>query len=128
MQRNATFRRRVLVTPQQTPGGAAAWQDRGHATRGTLVVEVQVRMAWCRFSCSRSVSPWQRSSVAGGAGGEARGQRSAGSEVGGAPVLPVLQVGPVKPGSQWQTGTPDSEVRHSPWAQLQAGRSQDGPW
>lgn len=72
LQRNTTFRFLLLVTPQQTPGGAAAWQDLGQSMRGILLVDVHVLKGWCRFSCSLTISPWQ--------------------------VNPVSQVGPVKPG------------------------------
>lgn len=57
VQRKTTFRFLLLVTPQQTPGGAAAWQDRGQSMRGILPVDVQVLKGWCLFSCSRIISP-----------------------------------------------------------------------
>lgn len=57
VQRKTTFRFLLLVTPQQTPGGAVAWQDRGQSMRGILPVDVQVLKGWCLFSCSRTISP-----------------------------------------------------------------------
>lgn len=63
VQRKTTFRFLLLVTPQQTPGGAVAWQDRGQSMRGILLVDVQVLKGWCLLSCSRTISPWQDNSV-----------------------------------------------------------------
>lgn len=109
LQRKTTFLRLLLVMPQQTPGGAEAWQDLGQSMRGILLVDVHVLKAWWRFSCSLTISPWHVSSVS--------------------------QVGPVYLGWQWQTGSPSSDTRHSPRPQrcpLQAGgscrRSQYWPW
>lgn len=58
VQRKTTFLLLLLVTPQQTPVGAAAWQDRGQSMRGILLVDVHVLNGWCRFSCSLTISPW----------------------------------------------------------------------
>lgn len=58
VQRKNTFLLLLLVTPQQTPVGAAAWQDRGQSMRGILLVDVHVLSGWCRFSCSLTISPW----------------------------------------------------------------------
>lgn len=63
VQRKTTFLRLVLVTPQQTPGGA--WQYLGQSMRGILLTVVQVLMAWCRFSCSRTIIPGHVSSACG---------------------------------------------------------------
>ncbi|KAG7256592.1 hypothetical protein CRUP_000166, partial [Coryphaenoides rupestris] len=41
VQRNTAFLRRLLVGPQQTPGGADAWQERGQSMRGILLVDWQ---------------------------------------------------------------------------------------
>lgn len=57
VQRKTTFLLRLLVMPQQTPGGAAVWQDRGQSMRGILLVDVHVLMGWWRFSCSLTISP-----------------------------------------------------------------------
>ena len=57
VQRKTTFLLLLLVGPQQTPGGAAAWQDRGQSMRGILLVDVHVLMGWWRFSCSLTISP-----------------------------------------------------------------------
>ena len=62
VQRNTTFLLLLLVMPQQTPVGAAAWQDRGQSMRGILLVDVHVLMAWWRFRCSLTISPWHVSS------------------------------------------------------------------
>lgn len=62
LQRKTTFLLLLLVTPQQTPGGAVAWQDRGQSMRGILLVDVHVRIVWWRFSCSLTISPWHVSS------------------------------------------------------------------
>lgn len=62
VHRNTTFLLRVLVTPQQTPEGAVAWQDRGQSMRGILLVDVHVLSGWWRFSCSLTISPWHVSS------------------------------------------------------------------
>lgn len=62
LQRKTTFLFLLLVTPQQTPGGAAAWQDLGQSIRGILLVDVHVRIDWWRFSCSLTISPWHVSS------------------------------------------------------------------
>lgn len=95
VQRKTTFRRLVLVTPQQTPGGADVWQDCGQVMRGTLLVEVQVLKAWWRFSCSLSISPWQLSSEPkhGDLSKKPEDQRLTFSCV--VLVLPVSHVGPV---------------------------------
>lgn len=58
VQRKTTFLLLVLVTPQHTPVGAAAWQDRGQSMRGILLVDVHVLRGWWRFSCSLTISPW----------------------------------------------------------------------
>ncbi|MEQ2255070.1 hypothetical protein ILYODFUR_009959 [Ilyodon furcidens] len=63
VQRKTTFLLLVFVTPQQTPGGADAWQDLGQFMRGILLVDVHVLMAWWRFSCSLNISPLQLSSA-----------------------------------------------------------------
>lgn len=57
VQRKTTFLLLLLVTPQQTPVGAAAWQDRGQSIRGILLVDVHVLSGWWRFSCSLTISP-----------------------------------------------------------------------
>lgn len=135
VQRKTTFLLLLLVTPQQTPVGAAAWQDRGQSMRGILLVDVHVLSGWCRFSCSLTISPWHVNS-----GHEIRQMftdftRIFESQFSTGIILPVSQVGPVYPGWQWQTGAPLSERRHSPFPQrcpLQAGgscwRSQYWPW
>lgn len=58
VQRKTTFLLLLLVTPQHTPVGAAAWQDRGQSIRGILLVDVHVLSGWWRFSCSLTISPW----------------------------------------------------------------------
>lgn len=62
VQRKTTFLLLLLVTPQQTPAGAAAWQDREQSMRGILPVDVHVLNGWWRFSCSLTISPWHVSS------------------------------------------------------------------
>lgn len=57
VQRNTAFLLRLLVTPQQKPGGAAAWQDRGQSTRAILAVDVHVVIGWWRLSGSLTISP-----------------------------------------------------------------------
>ncbi len=147
VQRKTTFLLLFLVTPQQTPGGAAAWQDRGQSMRGILLVDVHVLIGWWRFSCSLTISPWHVS-----AGYSWRKDIKHTSCVlifaiswdhfflistssSNLSILPVSQVAPVYPGWQWQTGSPASDTRHSPCPQrcpLQAGgscrRSQFWPW
>lgn len=53
-----TFRLRLLVGAQQSPG----WHERWHSTRGTLLVDVHVFWPMWRLSCSRTISPWHVSS------------------------------------------------------------------
>lgn len=148
VQRKTTFLFRLLVTPQQTPGGAAVWQDRVQFMCGILLVDVHVLMGWWRFSCSLTISPWHVTS------GHWWKKKKFNFDLLRllkswdiflliyinsfyiSFIIPVLHVGPVYPGWQWQTGSPASDTRHSPCppqrCPLQAGgscrRSQNWPW